>query len=401
MYKDIKDVFKIYLKDTKYNTGLYLKIKDFRLGWTVKSSEYTEFLGGVLLGIHNIRFSSRDEEILFTEILNIDANNLRSDIYQVKGINPNWKVSSNHTYLTLLYLMHAFLTEGTLSKSNLVDVIKELYYIFAYKTMSSLVSHGFKHNVKESIAKATYEKLSNKYIIRRVGSWQGVFEYRAQDVLPPNGLHIKALKKFTTEDAMSMANDIQGRIRDMFKNIYSVMMTVINEGSSINDTTLNNDTDEESTIKDITNRSDLYITNINTIINKSNDFIKDDIITLISSTLPNLDDDALRNALYYISKHYDQSKDDYVIKIITNDIDYLNTNGYTTEYLNDIVDILYKLKGYWNSSRVTNKEIPYIKKEVSKIVTKSIKFKTKWVITTVSTGVILYIFVRSVIKKTL
>ena len=401
MYKDIKDVFKIYLKDTKYNTELYLKIKDFRLGWTVKSNEYTEFLGGVLLGVHNIRFSSRDEEILFTEILNIDANNLKSDIYQVKGINPNWKVSSNHTYLTLLYLMHAFLTEGTLSKANLEDVMKELYYIFAYKAIGSLVSHSFKHNVKESIAKATYEKLSNKYIIRKVGSWQGVFEYRAQDVTPPNGLHIKALKRFSTDDAILTANDIQGRIRDMFKNIYSVMISVINDSSSIDSTTLNNDNDEENTIKDITNRSDIYITNINAIINKPSDFIKDDIITLVAATLPNLNSDALRDALYYISKHYDQSKDDYVVKIITNDIDYLNTNGYTTEYLNDIIDILYKLKGYWYSSRVANKEIPDIKKEVNKIVTKSIKFKTKWVVVTVTTGVILYIFARSIIKKTL
>ena len=401
MYKDIKDVFKIYLKDTKYNTELYLKLKDFRLGWTVKSNEYTEFLGGVLLGVHNVRFSSRDEEILFTEILNIDANNLKSDIYQVKDINPNWKVSSNHTYLTLLYLMHAFLTEGALSKSNLEDVMKELYYIFAYKTISSLISHSFKHNVKESIAKATYEKLSNKYIIRRVGSWQGVFEYRAEDVTPPKGLHIKALKKFTTDDAILIANDVQGRIRDMFKNIYGVMVTVLNEDASIDTTTLNKDNEEESTIKDITNRSDVYTTNINAIINKPNDFIKDDIITLVSSTLPNLDSDALRDALYYISKHYDQSKDGYLIKIITNDIDYLNTNGYSTEYLNGIIDILYKLKGYWNSSRVTNKEIPTIKKEISKIVAKSIKFKTKWVITTVTTGVILYIFARSIIKKTL
>ena len=400
MYKDIKDVFKIHLKDIKYDTELYLKIKDFRLSWTVKSNEYTEFLGGVLLGLHNVRFSSRDEEVLFNEILGVDINNLKADIYQVKGINPNWKVSSNHTYLTMVYLMHAFLTKSKLSKSSLEDVMKELYYIFAYKAISSLISNGFKHNVKESVAKATFERLSNKFIIKRVGSWQGVFEYRSNDVIPPNGLHIKAIKRYITDDAIFICNDLQGRIRDMFKNIYSVMISIIAEDSGIDNTTLNTTVDDDESLKDVTNRSDLYILNINSVINKPNDFIKDDILTLVSVVLPNLEIDTFRRTLYYISEHYDQSKDDYISSIITNDIEYLNNNGYTTNYLNDIIDILYKLKGFWNSSRVSNKEIPIIKKRLFKMTRKATNIKTKWVLSTITLGVILYIFVRSIVKKT-
>lgn len=400
MYKDIKDVFKIHFKDVKYDTALYLKIKDFRLGWTVKSNEYTEFLGGTLLGLHNIRFSSRDEDILFTEILGVDINNLKADIYQVKDINPNWKVSSNHTYLTLTYLMHVFLTESKLSKSNLEDALKELYYVFAYKAISSLISNGFKHNVKESIAKATYEKLSNKYIIRKVGSWQGVFEYRSIDVIPPSGLHVKALKKFTTNDAIIINNDLQGRIRDMFKNIYSVMVSVINSDTTITTTTLNNETEEESTLKDVVNRSDIYVRNINNIISKPNDFIKDDILTMVDMVIPNLEMDILRKSLYYISEHYNAGKDTYVTNIITNNIEYLNSNGFTVDYLNNIVDILYKLKGYWNSSRIGNKEIPVIKKELNKIVVKSTGFKTRWLVSTATLGVLLYIFTRAIVKKT-
>ena len=400
MYKDIKDVFKIHLKDIKYDTELYLKIKDFRLSWTVKSNEYTEFLGGVLLGLHNVRFSSRDEEVLFNEILGVDINNLKADIYQVKGINPNWKVSSNHTYLTMVYLMHAFLTKSKLSKSSLEDVMRELYYIFAYKAISSLISNGFKHNVKESVAKATFERLSNKFIIKRVGSWQGVFEYRSNDVVPPNGLHIKAIKRYITDDAIFICNDLQGRIRDMFKNIYSVMISIIAEDSGIDNTTLNTTVDDDESLKDVTNRSDLYILNINSVINKPNDFIKDDILTLVSVVLPNLEIDIFRRTLYYISEHYDQSKDDYISSIITNDIEYLSNNGYTTNYLNDIIDILYKLKGFWNSSRVSNKEIPVIKKRLFKMTRKATNIKTKWVLSTITLGVILYIFVRSIVKKT-
>jgi len=401
MYKDIKDVFAKHLAGTKYDNELYKKIKIFRINWSTKSDEYIEFLGGNLLGLHDIRFSSRDEDIFFNDILGIDQNELRSDIHSVKGINPSWKVSSNPLYQTIVYLMHSFLTKGTVGK-NTEDALRELYYIFAYKAISSLISNGFKHKVKESVAKATYERLSNRFLLKKLGSWNAVFEYRALDVLPPNGLHVKELKRLNTDNSILITNDVQGRVRDIFKNVYGVMMEVINEDTGILSTSLNQtDSEGDTSIRDITDRPDSYVKYLMDVIDKPNDLIKDDVLTLVSTVLPNLDKEILKTTLYNLSNDLDgikKIKDDISYSITVN-LEYLNSKGYQNNYMDDILDILSMIKNYWNNSKNKNKKILRIKKDFNKVAKKYSNKKTSWILVTLVSGLILYFFLRAIVKK--
>ena len=402
MYKDIKDVFAKHLAGTKYDNNLYKKIRDFRVGWATKSGEYIEFLGSNLLGVHEVRFSSRDEGMFFNDVLGIDQNELKADIYSVPGINPSWKVSSNPLYQTIMYIMHQYLVTNNLGKKT-EEVVKELYFIFAYKAMSSLISHSFKHAAKESVAKSTYERLTNRYMIKRLGSWQKVFEHRALDFIPPNGLHVKELKKLNTENSILITNDTQVRLRDMFKNIYSVMIDVIDEDKLVTNTSLNtkdNDGDGGG-LRDVTEGTDSYVNNVYDVLNKPNDFVKEDVITIISAVLPNVDPDILKKTLYYISNNIKEgTKEDFLKSTIIYNMTYINQKGYNNNYMDNIMDILYLIKSYWNSSRVSEKGIPKTKKLISKIVIKSTNKKTKWLITSLTVAVVMYVFLRALSKKT-
>jgi len=401
MFKDIKDVFDKHLHGIKYDKALYNKLKLFRINWSVKSDDYIDFLGGNLIGVQDIRFSTRDEDAFFVDILNIDQNNLKMDIFNTKGINPSWKVSSNPTYLTLLYLMYAFYNSKDIDK-DLENVLRELYYIFAYKAISSLIMNGFKFTVKPAIAKATYERLSNRFIIKKIGSWQKLFTYRSLDIMPTNGLHNKAIKRFTTDDAIKIANDVQGRIRDTFKNIYGVMVEVINEDIGLINTTTNVTKDSEGDEKnaDITHRQDKYIIYLNSIISKPSDFVHEDVLIIIATVLPNLDINLLRTALLHISKVYvPNSKIDIIKSSMLANIEYLNSKNYSGDYLKDIIGILVALKGMWSSSRVKIDDVAIVKKEVYDIVKKAIDKKSKWVIVTTTIGVFLYVFLRSITKR--
>ena len=140
MKKDLLVVMDKYFKHVKYDRRLYNDLRAFRLAWSQKSPEYVEFLGGHLMGVHPIRFSSADEDSVFIDIFNIDQNELKIDIHKLEDINPAWKVSSNPFYLTMVYTMHRFYKDNKIG-SALEDAIRECYYIFAYKAIGSIVTH--------------------------------------------------------------------------------------------------------------------------------------------------------------------------------------------------------------------------------------------------------------------
>lgn len=400
MYKDIKDVYKAHLSGVGIDKKLYARIREFRIGWSVKSPDYIEFLGGNLIGLHNVRYSTLDDETFFNDVLGIDKKVLTMDLYRLKGINSNWKVSSNPTYLTIAYLMYAFINSKDIGK-DLQDALDELYYIFAYKTISSKISHGFKHNTQESIAKATYERLSNRYILKKVGSWQKLFEYRAQDVDTAKGLHYNNLKTLDTDKAVIIVNDLQGRINDIFKNIYGIMMEIVNGGEdAINNSSLKTTNAEgEESIGAIVDRPDKYIKYLKDIINKPVDFVHNDVLTLTTSVMANSDAGLVRTALLSISDmKLDKELDWALNTVVLNSMDYLKHNGIENNYIDNLMEVLMSLKGYWSSSRIREKDSIKVKEYFNKLIRKSTHKKTNWLVVTIVINVILFIFIRSITK---
>lgn len=402
MDKDILDVFERHIPDLKYDKKLYITIQKFRIGWMQKSDEYLEFLGGNLLGVQPIRFSTRDDSMFFTDILNLDLSTIKNDIYELDGINPEWSVTSNPAYLTLGYLMHKFMTSKDIGNYK-DNAIREVYFIFAYKVISSKISHGFKYPADKNLAMATYEKLSNRFLIKKLGSWQAVFEYRSNDITDKKGLQYKNVTKYKTENATSMLMDIYGRINEAFKNVYKVMIDVRDSGGSMTTTTQLEMGEDGEVIKDMTNRPDMYISYLYNIIGSRNDLIKDDLLNLITITLPNTKIDVLKDTLFAISDS-DTNKargiDDIVDPIISISLKYLNSRQGNHDYTSDMLSTLTLLKNYWGGSKTTDPNIGKIKKYLDKLIVKTTNKKTKWVRSTTVLGVILYIFLRTIAKNT-
>jgi len=401
MYKDIKDVLDEHYKHLKFDAKLYKQLKVFRVAWMQKSPEYIEFLGGKTLGVQPIRFSTRDDEMLFNDILGIDLAILKTELYKVDGINPAWKVSSNPVYLSIFYLMYKYYTTNNLSVKEQHDVITEQNLIFSYKVIGSLVAHYFGYNASEVIAKATLERLSNKFLIKKLDNWQELFVFRTNDFLP-KGLHYDKLHVYTTDDAVRIVNDAQGRIRDIVKNIYEVMIQVIDTNDMTVSTTLLEETEDGVSTKAITERPDKYIVYIRSIYGIRSEFVNDDYIYLLQSIIPNIDKGVLTDTLIYMSEHVDikiDSDEDFLNISIMKTISYINSKGINTDYNSRIVEILKHMKNYWTSSSVKDKEIRVTKDNISKIVVKATNKKTKWLVAITTVGVMLYIFLRALMKN--
>ncbi|MCI4435728.1 MAG: hypothetical protein JHC33_02810, partial [Ignisphaera sp.] len=285
MKKDIKDVCGEYLRHLSFDVKLLMEFKKYRLNWAQKNSSHIEFLGSNLTGVHNIRYSSVDEDMLFIDILNVDQNKLRNDLYLVPGINKAHKVASNVTYITLVYLMHMF-SQSKLKNDDKSDAIKELYYIFAYKAISSLYTNYFPYPVSESVAKMVYERLSNRYLIKKLGTWQDVLEYRTRDLLH-GGIHYNRILNLNTDNATRIIADMQSRLRENIKEIYNVLVEVNASNERIYSSSMIQTDEEGESTRDITVRPDNYILYINSIIRNENDFINDDLVYLITSIVQN------------------------------------------------------------------------------------------------------------------
>lgn len=396
MFKTLQEVFDRHGL-TKVDVQTYNKIKVFRISWTQKAPEYIDFLGSKLTGVHPIRFSTRDEDMFFVDIFNIDQPSLMEDLWATKGIDKNKKVTSNPLYITLVYLMYLTINSKEIGKHK-EDMLRELYYIFGYKVISSLFTHYFKFTVDPTIAIAVNERLSNKFIIKKVNNWQELFEYRALDVLP-KGLHYLRLNKLDVDESNRIISDMQGRLRDMLKNIYIILLDVINNNDRLVSRSNIEMTEDGSSIKESTNRPDRYVKYMLSILDNKSDFIDDDMVYLLNNSYKNLNNNDIYTTLEHLSDNNFKERNQIVEDIIVSSISYLNTKGIASDYNKHMLDVIKYLKGYYISSSVKDKTILNVKKDLLNIVKKLPVTKVSWNYTGLVTYSIIYIFIRSVVNK--
>ncbi len=399
---DIEKVFEKHLSHIKFDKNFYKLLQTFRIYWVNKNPNHVEFLSGILLGVHPIRFTIDDDAHFWIDILEIDVDVIRKDLHNLPDIYPERNVTSNVFYLTITYIMRKF-TLSNMSKSDTLSAIEETYLIFAYKALSSLDSHYFKFSLDPETALVVSEKLSKKYQIKQFGSWQATLEYRSKD-FKEGGLHAKRLIDYTTVNATLILSDAQGRLRDIYKQIWGVLAKVLEEGASHSSTSLvGTDATGEDNLRDVIDRPDQYVFYIKSIVHDQTEFIKTDLIKIISSMFSNVDISDVLVSLKYISERSGRDKgiDEIIESVMTINIDYLSTSGFRSEYDQSIIAVIKAIKGLWSRNRVKNKSLEVTKKNLTRIIKKGTGIKTTWKISTIVLSVVIYIFIRAVLKDKL
>jgi len=392
-FKNIQEVCAHHIK-IKVDKKLYKKINNFRLSWAMKSDEYIEFLGSNLLGVNIVRFSKLDEEAFMVDILNVDSKAFQSDIKSLPEVDPNWKRVNVPIYMALTYLMH--ITANTKVEGfKQEDMIRELYLIFSYKAFSSLIYNGFKFPADRNLAISTYEKLSKKFLIKRFNNWQEVFEYRATDVTDPKSKQYKLVKEFTTLDAINLIQVLQDKLKKNFLKVYSVMVNTKNSGDIIKTVSLIETTEDGENIKDLLERPDKYIVYLKSIISIRDDFVRSDIINIVTHIVTTLKEKQFKQLLIAISDNSEIAKPIITKSIITT-IEYLNNKKNLNT--NDTLACITAIRNYWGYSKTLDKNTLEVKKELNAFISKYLKIKTKWVVSSLIIALILYVYLRATIK---
>lgn len=396
-YKDFHECFETVAPWIKFDENLYNLLKSFRIAWAQKSDDYIEFLGNNLTGVYPIRFSQQDEDLLY-ELFSLNQKEFQNEIYKIKGVDKNMRTISNSTYILLLYTAHMFTVSKSLSQKIKEDAVKECYYIFIYKVISSRTAHYFKSNIDISIAKAINERMTNKYLIKRFNNWQEVFEYKALDILP-KGIHYKRMQDFDVDDCSRIISDLYTKMNDIFKNNFAVLMEVKNSNEKIMSTSLVTQGEDKESIRSITDRSDVYSTYLKNIISNQIDFINLELVEVIATTLKNVETNDINNILQEVSKLNHNEIDPYIDKIFVASIEYLIRKRLNKDFIKNLYNIIITLSAYWKSSNFKEKDCKEVKKFFFDFTKKHTKRKIKTVMINSMIGTIVYITVRGLYGK--
>lgn len=383
--KKFYDKLEHYLKDLKYKTA---------------GTDNSEFLGSNLLGVHKFSFSRYDDRDFFRNLLYADESKYERAFKMLEGINPSFKVSSNHTYLTCVVLMH-LAYNSKLDKKAQIDVIKDLFMVIAYKSFGSIYNHFFKYPADPAIAKIVFEELNNKYLLKKAGNWQGVFDYRAEDVLP-GGIFEERIRNLTVESLVDVVNGIYNRFKDIVKNLYTIYLEVLKKNEKLIATskiTSTGETDErEEEFGDTLGGNSKYITYIKSIITREEDFVDGDLIYVIQTLLPTCKSDKLETFVSGLTKlpYPEDNQRDYIEKILTSSFSYLVTKGILGDYDKKIFVCLKHLKGYWMAGNMKDLQAKQAKEMVNELAYGVLMTPNRTLIPAIAIGFILYVFLKAI-----
>lgn len=401
----IKSVYDSMCSTLHIDHSLFHKVCDMEVRFVSKKQEHIEFFGGNLTGVQVVRFTDSDKNKIFDDILNIDESILQERLYALRNekhelvIRQDWVISSDLFNISCFWLMHAFHNTTQLGREEKHEAkVRVCCYLF-YKLLTSLLFNFFKFPADPDVAKATYANLSYKYALKQFGSWGATIRNLAENTVAENSIHFNTIANMDDDLKVIYAlNDIQGRIRDMLKNIYSEFIKTHVKGTRISSSSSFVENDGELVLKDNTKSPGIYNRYLKGIISDKNTFIKQELIDVISGTMHTLSPRLLLQTLNWVSDHYQNNKDTDIDKavdiVLEHAIEYTSANS-SIMRKKDISVLIDYLRGAYMSSRSTDPTLLMARKLVEKIVRDATGSHNESGIASVRTAFMLYLVTRA------
>lgn len=185
----LKEVLDDQFKDVVFDKRLMDAIYRYQVEFLNRNSEHLAFFGSNLIGVHAIRFRVADTLKFYKDVVDVDYLELERALKKVTTISQEFKIISDAFNLTMMYMVHRLATSPKLTDTQKKRAIYDMALVFFYRCIAVRQSDYFHFPADPKIAQAAYAKLSNKFLIKKVGTWRAVMEYRAKELVDPKGLH--------------------------------------------------------------------------------------------------------------------------------------------------------------------------------------------------------------------
>ena len=198
-----------------------------------------------------------------------------------------------------------------------------------------------------------------------------------------------------------MINDIQGRLRNMVKNIYSVFMRIHEQDVRISTSSALIEHDGTEVLKDKTKSLQTYTRYLLDILADANTLVKDDLVNVVTKQIKTMPEKLLRQTLEWLTNNSGSGKhapliEESVNLLMIHAFNYLQGNKVLLRNTADMSTLLTKLKGTYMSSRNTDAELKQLRNNFEKIAKLATENKNSTVISGVRTGTMLYLVIRAI-----
>lgn len=394
-------------KHLKFDNALVVQLENFILEFIGRNDEHRGFFGGNLVGVHRPKLLPSDQSKMLHDILGFEVVELRKQLHALPTINVNFKVISNEFYQTLMWVAHRFLVEPKLSPALQHRGAMAAIMIFQIRAITSKITNDFNYKTDEEIAMAVAASLTKKFSIKNHGNWYKVLENRAQNLLSPKGIHYKMLRNYTVDEQEKkginyIISDTQGRIKELIAAQWKTIRDVIDNDKRVVGMKSTINVDGEEILRDLTRNANTYITYLLNIAGSQKDFIKTDLVELISGLMIKPPVAKVTQTLEFISKWYATDvtgeAEEFLREVALHAFDALyEARGNSNDRI-DIVGMLITLRGKYTSSRSTNESLHVIRDTGDRLATIATRTSTSSVIASTRTIVLLYIVGRTLLK---
>lgn len=380
------------------------RLSKFQVGFISKNQEHLGFFGGNLTGVHTVRMTPSDEDMFFEDVLGTDSSIVEEAVSRIDTINQEFIVSSNYLNITLVYLAHRFISDKSLDEKVRHRGALDSILILNYKLLTSILAWFFKYPADPKVAEATYAALNYKFILKKEGSWGRTLERRSEDVIDKEGIHYERLVKFNDdEETVYMINDIQGRLKDMMKNIYAVFMKAHSDGDVIMSTSSTGlDAEGVEIFKDNIKGLENYVNYIKQIAPDRDSFIKDELYSVVVRMMHTIQPKAFMRSLEYVCDNYGDRKktyiEDMIGRVVVHSYNYIGEYSSSVNTKMDLPSFLSTLRGGYMSSRTSDPDLLLMRDLGHRLVKEATGSTNEGAVAAVRTGVFLYIVLRTYTK---
>ena len=405
--KTLKVVMDDAFKKVTFNRALVQRLYHNRIAFVSKNYDSMNFFGGTLTGYYVVKFTEADTNRIFNDVLDIDRDALTEAIMDVPSINQDFNVSSDTFNLVSVYVIHRFLTEVKLDSKSRLDGAASMALLLNYRYLTSRINHHWQYPCTLSLAQATYEALSDKFLLKKCKSWQKTMEYRAESIYSPESTHAAVLRSFTIdEDIVSMVNDTQNRIRDMIKNIYNIFVqTHASDDRILSSKGVTIDGEGEAILRNRVSKVEEHIDYCCGVATDINSFIKNDlkyIVLDMMSTLKNKERMFDKVLLYFVSEMRGSNKknmEDIIRMVVVHSHEHVSDVNSTVPDMSDLPAFMCDMKNVYSSSRSSDHLLLELRTKGDKLVKDATGSINANAIAALRTCLFLYILLRTFTKR--
>ena len=396
--QELKIFFDNLFQNIKFDKRMAIELYQFQVSFTNRNDEHINYFGSGLTGVNVVRFTPSDTKQVTEQIIGIDFEQASKDLLNVSSLNHDWAVSSDLFNLLMLYVTYRFSNTPYLDEKKRIRAQLDTMLILNYKLMCGLLSHYFKYPADTHVAQATFSNLSQRYLIKKLGTWTAWYEFRSKEIISDDSIHRKVFDKFVDDNAVIYAiNDIQGRVRDTLKNIYAEYDKVIQRGEKLGQTaSVGSNIEGEDEFLDKVGGLQDYVNYIYSISHDYNSLYKEELITVTNKIVLGGNLRLLNQVLLWVSKNSNNKLYiEFVEHLLAYSFNYLSDHSFFRNK-RDLTGFLFDLKNGLMTSKTSDHDLINARELAEKITKQAIKEHIgKSTLMSTRTMFMLYIAVRS------